>query len=269
VEPLRVLLADDHAAFRGGVRALIDSTSELEVAGEAATGTEAVEQAMSLQPDVILMDIHMPGLNGILATRKIVTRSPHIGVVIFTVNPAGDVLFAGLHAGARGFLLKDCAPQDIVRAIQAVGRGEAIFGPPFARPLMEFFTASNTTYPHQQLSKPSASRLVLTPRGAPPPAWTTPEEAKNDARFRTVRWVLWIGGLFVADVVLLLLWAGGTSLDDDCEAVDRASEQTADDWACTRFVQEVGPYAIVPLGITLGLTLLTVVREMRRTRRPA
>jgi DNA-binding NarL/FixJ family response regulator len=124
---LRVLLADDHHAFRGRVRALIDSTPGVQVAGEAATGMEAVDQAISLQPDVILMDVNMPGLNGPMATREIVTRSPDIGVVIFTANPVGDVLFPGLHAGARGFLLKDCAPQDIVRAIQAVGRGEAIF----------------------------------------------------------------------------------------------------------------------------------------------
>ena len=161
MEPLRVLLADDHTAFRRGVRALIDSTSGMEVASEAATGTAAVEQAMSLQPDVILMDIHMPGLNGILATRKIVTRSPHIGVVIFTVNPVGDVLFAGLHAGARGFLLKDSAPQDIVRAIQAVGRGEAIFAPAFASRLIGFFTASNVALPELTERSPS--------RGFPPP----------------------------------------------------------------------------------------------------
>jgi DNA-binding NarL/FixJ family response regulator len=102
VEPLRVLLADDHPAFRGSVRALVDATAGLEVAGEAATGLEAVEQAISLHPDVILMDIHMPGLNGVLATHKIVKRSPHIGVVIFTVNPVGDVLFAGLQRGPSG-----------------------------------------------------------------------------------------------------------------------------------------------------------------------
>jgi DNA-binding NarL/FixJ family response regulator len=147
VEPLRVLLADDHAAFRGGVRALIDSTSGLEVAGEAATGKEAVEQAMSLQPDVIVMDIRMPGLNGILATRKIVTHSPHIGVVIFTSHADGDALFAGLHAGARGYLLKGCAPQDIVRTIQAVGRGEAVLAAAFASRLIGFFTASKVAHP--------------------------------------------------------------------------------------------------------------------------
>jgi DNA-binding NarL/FixJ family response regulator len=161
VDPLRVLLADDHLAFRGRVRALIDSTSGLQVAGEAATGMEAVEQAMSLQPDVILMDVHMPGLNGLLATREIVTRSPDIGVVIFTANPIGDVLFPGLHAGARGFLLKDCAPQDIVRAIQAVGGGEAIFAPAFASRLISFFTASNVALP--ELTERSPSRGLSPP----------------------------------------------------------------------------------------------------------
>jgi DNA-binding NarL/FixJ family response regulator len=163
VEPLRVLLGDDHTAFRRGVRALIDSTSGMEVASEAGSGTEAVEQAISLQPDVVLMDIHMPGLNGILATRKIVTRSPHIGVVLFTVHAAGDMLFAGLHAGARGFLLKDCAPQDIVRVIQAVSRGEAIFAPAFARRLIGFFTASNVALP--ELTDRSPSRDVSPPGG--------------------------------------------------------------------------------------------------------
>jgi CheY-like chemotaxis protein len=226
-----------------------------------------VEQAISLQPDVVLMDIHMPGLNGILATRKIVTHSPHIGVVIFTVQAGGGVLFAGLHAGARGFLVKDSAPQDIVRTIQAVGRGEATFASPFARPLLDFFGASNPTYPLAQPSERSPSRLVVTPRGPPSTARTEPEE--TDARVRTVGRGLWIGGLLVADVALLLLWAGGRSLDDDCEAVDRAPERTADDWACTPFVQEVGPYAIVPLVITLALTLLTALRQTRRTERPA
>jgi DNA-binding NarL/FixJ family response regulator len=153
---LRVLLADDHHAFRGRVRALIDSTPGLQVVGEAATGTEAVEQAMSLRPDVIVMDVHMPGLNGFLATREIVTRSPDIGVVFFTANPAGDVLFPGLHAGARGFLPKDCPPQDMVRAIQAVGGGEAIFAPAFASRLISFFTASKVA--PSELTERSPSR---------------------------------------------------------------------------------------------------------------
>jgi DNA-binding NarL/FixJ family response regulator len=163
---LRVLLADDHHAFRGRVRALIDSTPGVQVAGEAATGMEAVDQAISLQPDVILMDVNMPGLNGPMATREIVTRSPDIGVVIFTANPPGDVLFPGLHAGARGFLLKDCAPQDIVRAIQAVGRGEAIFAPAFASRLIGFFTASKVAPPEPTERSPS--------RGLSPPggSWT-------------------------------------------------------------------------------------------------
>jgi len=82
-----------------------------------------------------------------------------------------------------------------------------------------------------------------------------------------MRWVLWIGGLFVADVVFLLLWFGGTSLDEDCGEVQRTPEPTAEDWACTGFVQTVGPYAIVPLGAALGLTVYAVVREARRARR--
>ncbi len=139
MEPIRVLIADDHLFFRGGVRMLLDSVAETEVVGEASTGEEAVAQATMLQPDVILMDLHMPGLNGIEATRRILRTSPHIGILVVTMYEDDDSVFAAMRAGARGYLLKGADQAEMLRAIQAVSRGEAIFSPAIAQRLMHYF----------------------------------------------------------------------------------------------------------------------------------
>lgn len=141
VEPIRVLIADDNPRFRQGLRALLASAPETDVAGEAATGGEAVALADRLQPDVILMDIKMPDGNGIDAARRILDTSPHIGILMVTMVEDDDAVFAAMRAGARGYLLKGALKAEILRAVRGVSSGEAIFGPAIARRLMEFFAA--------------------------------------------------------------------------------------------------------------------------------
>ncbi len=147
MEPIRVLIADDHPLFRDGMHGLLDSEADTEVVGEAKTGEEAVELAEALQPDVILMDIKMPGINGIEATREVVSRSPHIGVLVVTMFEDDDSVFAAMRAGARGYLLKDAKGDEVLGAIRAVAGGQAIFGPGIAQRLMGFFAAPGPNVP--------------------------------------------------------------------------------------------------------------------------
>jgi DNA-binding NarL/FixJ family response regulator len=144
---VRVLVADDHTLFREGVRALLDSLPEIETVGEAATGSEVIELAASIQPDVILMDIQMPDVNGIEATRKILNTSPHIGVIVVTMFDDDDSVFEAMQAGARGYILKGADQNDMLRAIRAVARGEALFGPTIATRLMNYFAAPAPSSP--------------------------------------------------------------------------------------------------------------------------
>ena len=125
-EAIRILVADDHPGFRSGLRALLGAQTGLAVVGEAETGTEAVELAATLQPDVVLMDLSMPGLDGIAATRRIVDTSPHIAVVVLTMADDDAAVFDALRAGARGYLLKGADRLELGRAIRAVaaGRGD-------------------------------------------------------------------------------------------------------------------------------------------------
>jgi DNA-binding NarL/FixJ family response regulator len=139
MEPIRVLLADDHDFFREGMRGLLASIPDMEVVAEANGGEKAVALAVKFQPDVVLMDIKMPGLNGIEATRRIVETNPHIGVLVLTMFEDDDSVFSAMRAGARGYLLKGANQSEIVRAIRAVGNGEAIFGPAVARRMMSYF----------------------------------------------------------------------------------------------------------------------------------
>ena len=140
--PLRILIADDHPLFRDGLHGLLDAVPDLEVVGEAKTGAEAVALAASLRPDVILMDIKMPGVNGIAATREILAVQPQIGILIVTMFEDDDSVFAAMRAGARGYLLKAAEHEELLRAIRGVGHGEAIFGPGIARRLLGFFAGS-------------------------------------------------------------------------------------------------------------------------------
>ena len=149
METIRVLIADDHVLFRDGLRALLNSVPDVEFVGEAATGDEAIAQAAALQPDVILMDIQMPGLNGIEATRRILQTSPHIGVIVLTMFEDDDSVFAAMRAGARGYILKGADQAEVLRAIRAVASGEALFGPAIAKKVIGFFSDARSAMPPQ------------------------------------------------------------------------------------------------------------------------
>ena len=150
METLRILIAEDHPLFRKGMISLLSSVPEFAVVGEAKTGEEAVVRAAQLQPDVILMDLQMPEVNGIEATRRILQESPSIRVLVVTLFEDEDSVFMALRAGARGYVLKDADEEEVVHAIRAVGRGEAIFSPNVATRVLAYFAAS-------------------PPGGAPPP----------------------------------------------------------------------------------------------------
>ena len=137
-EPIRILIADDHPIFRFGMRTLLTSMPDMAVVGEAVTGEEAVQLVESLLPDVVLMDIHMPGMSGIEATAHIRTQHPRTAILIVTMLD-DDSVFAAMRAGARGYLLKGAEPAETLRAIRAVASGEAIFSPGIAERVMHYF----------------------------------------------------------------------------------------------------------------------------------
>src|SRR5687768_5602266 len=141
METIRVLIADDHTLFRDGLRALLASIADIEVVGEAASGRETLRLAIENQPDVILMDIQMPDLNGIEATRQILRTSPHVGIIILTMFQDDDTVFAAMRAGARGYVLKGADQAVLLRAVRAVANGESLFSPEIAARLMQFFAS--------------------------------------------------------------------------------------------------------------------------------
>ena len=127
-QPIRILIADDHPVFRFGLRALLEAQADMVVVGEAESGETAVNLTQSLQPDVVLMDINMPGINGIEATRQIAEVLPETAVLIITMFD-DDTVFTAMRAGARGYLLKGAQGDETLRAIRAVANGEVIFSP--------------------------------------------------------------------------------------------------------------------------------------------
>jgi DNA-binding NarL/FixJ family response regulator len=139
--PTRIVIADDHPLFRAGLCALLESVADTDVVGEVATGEEAVGAALTLLPDVVVMDINMPGLNGIDATRRIVDESEHVNVLVMTMHEDDDAVFTAIRAGARGYLLKGAGQDETLRAIRSVANGEAIFGPGIAERLQRFLAA--------------------------------------------------------------------------------------------------------------------------------
>lgn len=147
MDPVRVLIADDHPLFRDGLTLLLSTTPDIEVIGEATTGDEAVTLAETLRPDVVLMDIKMPGLNGIEATRRILAAHPATRILVVTMFEDDASVFTAMRAGARGYVLKDAAKDDMLRAIRAVSRGEAIFSPGVAARLIDFFTTARPAVP--------------------------------------------------------------------------------------------------------------------------
>ncbi|PSL05879.1 LuxR family two component transcriptional regulator [Haloactinopolyspora alba] len=142
-QPVRVLLADDELLVRAGFKVLIDVEDDIVVVGEATTGSEAVDHARSLRPDVVLMDIRMPGLDGIDATRRIAATAglEEVRVLILTTYDTEAYVFDALDAGASGFLLKDAGPAELLQAIRVVAAGEALLAPKITRRLIAQFTA--------------------------------------------------------------------------------------------------------------------------------
>ena len=165
---IRIIIADDHTLLRDGLRALFASISDIEVVGEAETGTEVIAKAAQLQPDVILMDIQMPDVNGIQATRQIVAKYPSIGIIVVTMYKDDDSVFAAMRAGARGYILKGADQDEMLRAIRAVASGEALFGPEIATRLVNFFSSSQADLSPQafpELTSREHEVLELIARG--------------------------------------------------------------------------------------------------------
>jgi DNA-binding NarL/FixJ family response regulator len=167
-DAVRVLIADDHPLFREGMRGRLDRVADLAVVGEAASGDEAVELARELAPDVILMDIKMPGLNGIEATREILQAGPQVGVLVLTMFEDDDSVFAAMRAGAKGYLLKDSGGEGVVHAIRAVASGEAVFGPGVAERIIGFFSVPRSSAPQRafpELTEREEEVLSLVAQG--------------------------------------------------------------------------------------------------------
>ena len=142
---VRVVVADDHPIVRDGLRALLTSIPDVELVGEATTGREAVRSAVTDRPDVIVMDLRMPDLDGAAATAEISRVAPDVAVLVLTMLDDDDSVFAAMRAGARGYLVKGASQQEIVRAITAVAAGEAIFGPGVARRVLRYFASPPAT----------------------------------------------------------------------------------------------------------------------------
>ncbi|CAA9471547.1 MAG: hypothetical protein AVDCRST_MAG05-600 [uncultured Rubrobacteraceae bacterium] len=139
--PIRVLVADDHPVFRRGMRAILGAEEEIELVGEAMDGEEAVALALELRPDVILMDLNMPGVGGIEATRRVLEAGPETAVLMLTMFEDDKSIFAAMRAGAHGYVLKGADGAETLRAIRAVANGEAIFSPEITRRLTGYFAA--------------------------------------------------------------------------------------------------------------------------------
>jgi DNA-binding NarL/FixJ family response regulator len=137
-ECIRVLIADDHPLFRGGLRSLLESVADMEVVGEATDGEEAIQLARSCGPNVVVMDLNMPGLNGIEATRRILEDGEGVHVLVMTMHEDDEAVFAALRAGAHGYQLKGALQAETLRAIRAVANGEAILGPTIAERLQRY-----------------------------------------------------------------------------------------------------------------------------------
>ena len=168
MEQLRVLIADDHPMFRHGVQALLASAPDLAVVGEASTGQEAIDLAGTLQPDIILMDLQMPEVNGVDATRRILAARPQIRILMVTMFEDDASVFTAMKAGARGYILKDADKPDILRAISAVGNGEAIFSPAIASRVLDYFTTprpAEAVIAFPQLTEREREILALIAQG--------------------------------------------------------------------------------------------------------
>jgi DNA-binding NarL/FixJ family response regulator len=163
---VRVVIADDHPIFRDGLVTAVGTLDGIEVVGEAGTGAEAVRAAVELAPDVVVMDLHMPEMNGIEATRQIAEAAPGTAVLVLTMLEDDESVFAAMRAGARGYLVKGAERRDIARALEAVGRGEIIFGPAVAERVLAAFTSGAPRLgPFPELTEREREILDLVARG--------------------------------------------------------------------------------------------------------
>jgi DNA-binding NarL/FixJ family response regulator len=173
MDSLRILIADDHPLFRKGMRTLLESEPGFDVVAEATTGEEAIALAEAYLPDLILMDLQMPGKTGLEAARTISAVSPHIHILVVTLFQDDESIFAALRAGARGYVLKDADEDEMLRAIRAVASGEAIFSPGVASRMIHYFASSREEFPHEafpDLTNREREILELIARGEANPS---------------------------------------------------------------------------------------------------
>ena len=165
MDKIGVLIVDDHAMVRQGLRTLLELQEDIQVVGDASNGLEAVEQTGQLVPDVVLMDLVMPEMDGIEATRRIRALSPNTKVIILTSFAEDEKVFPSIKAGALGYLLKNVSPPDLVKAIQAAHRGEAQLHPDIARKLMDEFSSRPSQPASDELTERELEVLRLIARG--------------------------------------------------------------------------------------------------------
>ncbi len=164
-EPIRVVLADDHPVVRGGLRALLSSLPAYEVVGEAENGEAAVREVQLSRPDVVLMDVQMPNLDGVEATRRLLAAWPDAQVLVLTMVADDSAVFAAIQAGALGYLLKGAGLDEIDRAVSSVAAGQAVYGPEVARRLRAFFRAGGAAQPFPELTDREREVLTLMAEG--------------------------------------------------------------------------------------------------------
>ena len=164
-EPIRVLLADDHPTLRAGLRAILETVEDVEVAGEAANGREAVDRAIARRPDVVLMDLEMPVLDGVEATRELHQRLPGTAVIVFTAFDTDERIVAAVEAGARGYLLKGATRDEIIRAIRVARDGATLLQPEIAAKLLRLMNQPRASHGPDALSEREREVLVLVVDG--------------------------------------------------------------------------------------------------------
>jgi DNA-binding NarL/FixJ family response regulator len=159
--PIRVLLADPHELFRRGVRLVLEDESDIEVVGESSDGLDAVDRIVELVPDLVLMDVRMPGVSGIEATRRVRSLVPSVKIAILTVSESDDDLFAAVRAGATGYLLKEVSIEELAEAVRAVARGHSLISPSMASRLLGEFNALSRRVEEQRGTAPRLSDREL------------------------------------------------------------------------------------------------------------